>query len=239
MVDLNGKPFGRANAGVDMTFDFPQLIAHAAKTRPLGAGAIIGSGTVSNKLDGGPGKPVAAGGVGYSCIAEQRMVETIETGSAENAVPALRRYGAHRDEGPGSGHSIFGAIEQTVESADEASRRAARPDRSHACSGCERWICLTHCRRMAGNNRWSNDRLYRAVLALQPGEFEAARTSFFPSIKATLNHILSVDLFYLDMMEEGGVGAAHLRPLPDFDDPARLPKSRRAFDRRLIDFCDG
>ena len=60
-VDLNGKPLGRANAGVDMTFDFRQLIAHAARTRPLGAGAIIGSGTVSNKLDGGPGKPVSAG----------------------------------------------------------------------------------------------------------------------------------------------------------------------------------
>ncbi|WP_292398993.1 fumarylacetoacetate hydrolase family protein, partial [Mesorhizobium sp.] len=52
LVDLNGKPFGRANAGVDMTFDFPALIAHAAKTRPLAAGTIIGSGTVSNKLDG-------------------------------------------------------------------------------------------------------------------------------------------------------------------------------------------
>ncbi|MDA4835361.1 fumarylacetoacetate hydrolase family protein, partial [Enterobacter hormaechei] len=51
-VDYNGKPFGRANAGLDMTFDFPVLIAHAAKTRPLSAGTIIGSGTVSNKLDG-------------------------------------------------------------------------------------------------------------------------------------------------------------------------------------------
>ena len=79
LVDLNGKPFGRANAGVDMTFDFPTLIAHAAKTRPLAAGTIIGSGTVSNKLDGGPGKPVADGGAGYSCIAEMRMIETIET----------------------------------------------------------------------------------------------------------------------------------------------------------------
>ena len=74
---LNGKPFGRANAGVDMTFDFPKLIAHAAKTRPLAAGTIIGSGTVSNKLDGGPGKPVGEGGAGYSCIAEMRMIETI------------------------------------------------------------------------------------------------------------------------------------------------------------------
>ncbi len=79
-VDLNGKPFGRANAGVDMTFDFAQLIAHAARTRPLVAGTIIGSGTVSNKRDGGPGKPVAQGGVGYSCIAELRTIETLEGG---------------------------------------------------------------------------------------------------------------------------------------------------------------
>src|SRR5919112_900216 len=68
---LNGKPFGRPNAGIDLTFDFPALIVHAAKTRPLGAGSIIGSGTVSNKdPDGGPGRPIARGGVGYSCIAE-------------------------------------------------------------------------------------------------------------------------------------------------------------------------
>jgi 2-keto-4-pentenoate hydratase/2-oxohepta-3-ene-1,7-dioic acid hydratase in catechol pathway len=60
-VDLNGQPFGRADAGVDMTFDFGTLIAHLAKTRNLGAGTIIGSGTVSNRdEDGGPGKPIAA-----------------------------------------------------------------------------------------------------------------------------------------------------------------------------------
>ncbi len=65
IVDLNGKPFGRANAGVDMTFDFGRLVAHAAKTRALCAGTIIGSGTVSNKDQaGGPGKPVAKGGLG-------------------------------------------------------------------------------------------------------------------------------------------------------------------------------
>ena len=100
-VDYNGKPFGRANAGVDMTFDFPALIAHAAKTRPLAAGTIIGSGTVSNKLDGGPGKPVGEGGAGYSCIAEMRTIETIAARRAEDAVPALRRHGPHRDEGQG------------------------------------------------------------------------------------------------------------------------------------------
>lgn len=119
MVDYNGKPFGRANAGIDMTFDFPTLIAHAAKTRPLGAGAIIGSGTVSNKGDGGPGKPVDAGGVGYSCIAEIRTIETIETGKA--ATPFMRFGDTVRIEMKDkSGHSIFGAIEQSVEKYERA-----------------------------------------------------------------------------------------------------------------------
>ncbi|MDB5699104.1 MAG: hydrolase family protein, partial [Alphaproteobacteria bacterium] len=72
-VDLNGDPLGRADAGEDMTFDFGILVAHVAKTRALGAGSIIGSGTVSNRdSDGGPGKPVARGGNGYSCLAEVR-----------------------------------------------------------------------------------------------------------------------------------------------------------------------
>ena len=61
-VDLNGKPFGRANAGVDMTFDFAELIAHAAKTRHLTAGTIIGSGTVSNQSNGGPGCQLSRAG---------------------------------------------------------------------------------------------------------------------------------------------------------------------------------
>lgn len=113
-VDLNGKPFGRANAGVDMTFDFPTLVAHAAKTRPLCAGSIIGSGTVSNKLEGGPGKPVAEGGAGYSCIAEIRMIETINEG--QPTTPFMRFGDTVRIEMKDkAGHSIFGAIEQTVE----------------------------------------------------------------------------------------------------------------------------
>ncbi len=116
-VDLNGVPFGRAEAGADMTFDFGQLIAHAAKSRPLAAGSIIGSGTVSNKLEGGPGKPVAEGGVGYSCIAEIRMIETIQNG--EPATPFMRFGDVVRIEmHDGQGKSIFGAIEQTVEKAD-------------------------------------------------------------------------------------------------------------------------
>lgn len=97
---------------------------------------------------------------------------------------------------------------------------------------------LDHNRRMAGNNLWSNDRLYRAVLALQPGEFGATRTSFFPSIKATLNHVLSVDLFYLDMMEEGGIGLATFDRFTEFDEPAKLAEAQMEVDRRLIAFCD-
>lgn len=119
LVSLNGQPFGRANAGIDMTFDFGQLVAHAAKTRPLVAGSIIGSGTVSNKLDGGPGKPVAEGGAGYSCIAEMRTVETIAKGVA--ATPFLKFGNSVRIEMQDqAGHSIFGAIEQTVARYDRA-----------------------------------------------------------------------------------------------------------------------
>jgi len=114
LVDLNGRPFGRADAGVDMTFDFPTLIAHAARTRPLCAGTIIGSGTVSNKLDGGPGRPVGEGGVGYSCIAELRMIETIEKGAP---VTPFMRFGdtVRIEMRDASGRTVFGAIEQTVE----------------------------------------------------------------------------------------------------------------------------
>jgi uncharacterized damage-inducible protein DinB len=97
---------------------------------------------------------------------------------------------------------------------------------------------LTHDRRMARNNRWSNDRLYRAVLALKPGEFEAPRTSFFPSIKETLNHILAVDQLYLDFLEEGGVGAAACDNFIEFDNPEALAEAQIRSDQRLIAFCD-
>lgn len=114
LVQLNGADFGKADAGVDMTFDFGVLIAHLAKTRALIAGSIIGSGTVSNKdADGGPGKPVAEGGLGYSCIAEVRTVETILTGEART--PFLKHGDTVRIEMLDDGrHTIFGAIEQTV-----------------------------------------------------------------------------------------------------------------------------
>ena len=97
---------------------------------------------------------------------------------------------------------------------------------------------LEYLHRMARNNRWSNDRLYRAVLALEPGEFETERTSFFPSIKATLNHILAVDHLYLDFLEEGGVGAAAYDDFVPFDNASDLAEAQIKFDRRLIAFCD-
>jgi fumarylacetoacetate (FAA) hydrolase len=113
-VDYNGAPFGRANAGVDMTFDFPTLIAHAAKTRALAAGTIIGSGTVSNRgADGGPGRPIIDGGVGYSCIAEQRTVETLTQGAPRT--PFMSSGDRIRIEMlDDAGRSIFGAIDQQV-----------------------------------------------------------------------------------------------------------------------------
>ena len=97
-----------------MTFDFPTLIAHAAKTRPLSAGTIIGSGTVSNKLDDGPGKAISQGGVGYSCIAEIRMIETINDGKPTTE---FMKFGdtVRIEMTDKDGHSIFGAIEQKVE----------------------------------------------------------------------------------------------------------------------------
>jgi fumarylacetoacetate (FAA) hydrolase len=116
-VDLNGRPFGRADAGVDMTFDFGTLVAHLAKTRNLTAGTIIGSGTVSNRDEnGGPGQPVDRGGRGYSCLAEVRTVETILDGKP--ATPFLKAGDTVRIWMEDSaGHSIFGAIEQRVEAA--------------------------------------------------------------------------------------------------------------------------
>jgi fumarylacetoacetate (FAA) hydrolase len=113
-VSLNGRFFGAADAGQDMTFDFGTLIAHAAKTRDLAAGTIIGSGTVSNRdADGGPGKPIGEGGRGYSCIAEQRMIETIQNGKPATSFLKhgdrieIEMFDAKR-------HSIFGRIDQVV-----------------------------------------------------------------------------------------------------------------------------
>ncbi len=100
---LNGRRIGEPNAGVDMTFDFGQLIAHAAKTRALSAGSIIGSGTVANK------DPAA----GSSCLAEVRMREQLSSGAPQT--PFLR-YGdeIHLEMFDPAGRSIFGAIRQKV-----------------------------------------------------------------------------------------------------------------------------
>ena len=114
LVELNGQEFGRAEAGVDMTFDFGALIAHAAKTRGLAAGTIIGSGTVSNRgPDGGPGRSIRDGGAGSSCIAELRTVETLQTGAP--ITPFLASGDVVRiDMRDDRRHSIFGVIEQRV-----------------------------------------------------------------------------------------------------------------------------
>ncbi len=102
-VFLNGEQVGRANAGEDMQFGFGELIAHAARTRVLGAGAIVGSGTISNRDRS----------VGWSCIAEVRMIETIENGKPET--PFMKFGDTVRVEMTnGAGESIFGAIDQEV-----------------------------------------------------------------------------------------------------------------------------
>ncbi|OHC33415.1 MAG: 2-keto-4-pentenoate hydratase [Pseudomonadales bacterium RIFCSPLOWO2_12_59_9] len=101
---INGRLFGQPNAGVDMTFNFPTLLAHAAKTRLLGAGSIIGSGTVSNYDRS----------AGSSCLAETRMLETLEHGKA--STPFLKFGDRVRIEMfDAEGNSIFGAIDQVVE----------------------------------------------------------------------------------------------------------------------------
>ncbi len=113
LVDYNGQPFGKANVKTDMTFNMAELVAHAAKTRALCAGSIIGSGTVSNKYKGGEGRKIEDGGVGYSCIAEIRMIEKIQTG--EITTPFMRfgdTVGIEMNDVDGK--SIFGRIENKI-----------------------------------------------------------------------------------------------------------------------------
>ena len=113
-VNYNNEPFGLADAGVDATFSLARLVSHAARTRRLSAGTIVGSGTVSNRgEDGGAGKPVSEGGKGYSCIAEIRMIETINTGKP--TTDFMKPGDVVRIEMlDDKGHTIFGAIEQKV-----------------------------------------------------------------------------------------------------------------------------
>lgn len=104
---INNQLFGEPDAGTDMTFNFPTLVAHAAKSRPLGSGTIIGSGTVSNYDRS----------AGSSCLAEKRMLEVIEQGEAKT--PFLKFGDRVRIEMfDAAGQSIFGAIDQAVERYD-------------------------------------------------------------------------------------------------------------------------
>ena len=101
---LNGKWFGNPDAGTDMQFNFAQLVAHAARTRPLAAGTIVGSGTIANQDTS----------VGASCLAEIRMLEIIAGGKP---VTPFMKFGdsIRIDMLDANGHSIFGAIEQVIE----------------------------------------------------------------------------------------------------------------------------
>ena len=91
---------------------------------------------------------------------------------------------------------------------------------------------------MARNNIWSNHRLLTACKALTPAEFAAPRTSFFPSLRATLNHILWVDTYYIDALErDPTVLERYHDPVPDFADATSLYDAQIASDRRLLDFC--
>jgi len=104
---INEKWFGEAEAGVDMQFSFAELVAHAAKTRPLAAGTIVGSGTIANQDTA----------KGASCLAEQRTVETLRDGKP--STPFLK-FGdrVKIDVTDAKGASVFGAIEQTVAKVD-------------------------------------------------------------------------------------------------------------------------
>ncbi|NOT87250.1 MAG: FAA hydrolase family protein [Lysobacter sp.] len=104
LTHINGIWFGAPEAGVDMQFDFAQLVAHAAKTRPLSAGTIVGSGTVANEDTS----------LGASCFAEKRTVETLETGKP---ITPFMQYGdtVRIEMRSRDGDDIFGAIEQRIE----------------------------------------------------------------------------------------------------------------------------
>lgn len=104
LTHINGKWFGAPEAGVDMQFNFAQLVAHAAKTRPLSAGTIVGSGTVANEDTT----------LGASCFAEQRTVETLRDGKP--STPFMKFGDTVRIEMlDKSGASVFGAIEQRID----------------------------------------------------------------------------------------------------------------------------
>jgi fumarylacetoacetate (FAA) hydrolase len=103
LVQVNDTRLGRPHCGTDMALNFPRLVAHAARTHALGAGTIVGSGTISNKDPS----------VGFACIAEKRAFETTERGQPET--PYLRNHDRIRLEmTEGSGQSVFGPIDQAL-----------------------------------------------------------------------------------------------------------------------------
>jgi fumarylacetoacetate (FAA) hydrolase len=104
VTHLNSELFGQPEAGEDMQFSFPELLAHGAKTRPLSAGTLLGSGTIANH-------DISRGS---SCLAERRMLEIIDDGEARTS---FMQYGdrVRIEMNDGDGHSIFGAIDQTIE----------------------------------------------------------------------------------------------------------------------------
>lgn len=94
-------------------------------------------------------------------------------------------------------------------------------------------------RQLARNALLANRRLHRAIAALQPGEWDAQRTSFFPSLRATMNHIYTVDLFYIDALHGGTLGPAAFEPEEPFADPQGLWAAQARLDQRLLDFVLG
>ena len=231
-VDLNGRPFGRVEAGEDAAFGLADLIAHAAKTRPLGAGTIVGSGTVSNRgPDGGPGLPVADGGRGYSCIAEVRMVETILHG--EPVTPFLRRGDRvaieMRDV---AGHSIFGRIEQVA-----GERPLARPAPASASA-----FGILH-RMVADSLGEERAGFILSVLAIDPRLGGDGETATRAQVAMALNAMLFSDLlervpaaatYVADRWMEGhGVCFDHGALRTVDGETGALPRGYRAFARIL------
>lgn len=98
-------------------------------------------------------------------------------------------------------------------------------------------MSLRHFRKLAQANRLANLRLLNACTRLAPGEFEAPRTSFFPSIQATLNHNLTIDWFYVDALEGGTLGPKAWDPVEPFDSIGPLAEAQAAVDERLLAFC--
>lgn len=117
------------------------------------------------------------------------------------------------------GHSVFGAIETALPFPDADPR-------------------LTQFRAMARNNAWANDRLLGAMVSLDDAAFAAPRTSFFPSLRETLNHLHAVDRYYVAALEEAGRGRSAFAEAPDFTSVVELRAAQAASDRRLVAFCD-